>query len=291
VLLCLLVASVLVLMVALPASAASTFNDVAGSPYAGSIDELASLHIVGGYDDGSFRPDNLLMRQQYAKMAVLTMGYAVTVADVSTFVDTPAAAPADPLYPGSYVAVAALNHLIEGYPDNTFRFYDSLTRLQAITIVVRAAGSKLTEPPMSYRGVLDSSDPTHGQNVRKAEYNGLLAGIAGLASWDTSGKATRGEAAQLLAELLAKATQTVRFDNNLHQTLTAQANTPLDVSFGPKMMACAANIHFVTLDAPLVVKTSGMGQDVSYHSEGLPAGTYPWKCSMMDCCFGTLVVE
>ena len=138
-LLCLLIASVLVLVIALPASAASTFNDVGGCPYAGSIDTLASLEIVGGYDDGSFRPDNLLMRQQYAKMAVLTMAYDVTVANVSSFTDTPAASPSNPLYPGSYVAVAADNHIIAGYPDNTFHFYDDVTRQQAITIMVRAA--------------------------------------------------------------------------------------------------------------------------------------------------------
>ena len=287
----LLIASVLVLMIALPASAASMFNDTGSCPYKASIDSLASRGIVGGYDDGSFRPDNLLMRQQYAKMAVLTMAYDVTIADVSSFTDTPAASPSNPLYPGSYVAVAAKNHVIAGYPDNTFRFDDKVTRQQTITIIVRAAGSALTEPPADYHGVLDYSDPTHGQNVKKAEYNGLLDGIAGLASWDTSENATRGEAAQLLSQLLSKTTQTLTFDNTKHETLTAQANTPIDITFDPSVMGCSANIHFVTLDSPLVVKTSAMGENVTYHTDGLPAGTYQWKCSMEDCCYGTLVVE
>ena len=50
------------------------FTDIDSCPYKASIENLASIGIVGGYDDGTFRPDNLLMRQQFAKMAVLAMG-------------------------------------------------------------------------------------------------------------------------------------------------------------------------------------------------------------------------
>ena len=201
-LLALIVFALLVTMSAMPALAATGFTDIGDSPYQASITNLASRGMIGGYADGTFRPDNLLQRQQFAKMAVLTMGYSVTVADVSTFKDTPAANATDPLYPGSYVAVASKNHIIEGYTsDNTFRFYNSLTRQQAITIIVRAAGSGLAAPPSDYKGVLSYTDPTHGQNIRKAEFNGLLSGIANLASWDPTKNATRGEAAELLSQL------------------------------------------------------------------------------------------
>jgi hypothetical protein len=135
-------------------------------------------------------------------MAVLAVGYEVTANDVSTFKDTPAIDPADPLYPSSYVAVAAKNHIIEGYlQDNTFRFWNIITREQAITIVVRAAGSALAAPPANYKGVLSYSEPDHGANIRKAEYNGLLTGIPDLANWDTNQSATRGEGAEMLAQL------------------------------------------------------------------------------------------
>jgi hypothetical protein len=204
VLLSMLIASVLVLLMALPAAAAS-FTDIANSPYKASIENLASMGIVGGYDDNTFRPDNPLMRAQFAKMAVLGMAYDVSVTNVSTFADTPDASPTNPLYPGSYVAVAAQNHIILGYPDNTFRFYNNVTRQQAVTILVRAAGAALAEPPAGYQGVLDYSDPQHGDNLKKAEYNGLLEGIPDLATWDTAANATRGETAQLVAQLLAKA--------------------------------------------------------------------------------------
>jgi hypothetical protein len=197
------IAVALVLAIAGPVSAAATFTDVDG-PYAASIRTLSAWEIVGGYADATFRPDNTLQRQQFAKMAVLTMGHAVTSADVCTFKDAPQIDPTNPLYPGSYVAVAAKNNTILGYADNTFGFYDSVTRQQVISVVVRAAGAALAEAPAGWKGIFDYSDATHGQNIKKAEYNGLLAGIEDIYSWDVTKSATRGEAAELLAKLFAK---------------------------------------------------------------------------------------
>jgi hypothetical protein len=193
----------LVLAIAVPASAATAFSDVEGH-YAASIETLSTWGVVGGYADGTFRPDNTLQRQQFAKMAVLTMGYAVASTDVCTFKDAPQIDTTNPLYPGSYVAVAAKNNTILGYPDNTFGFYGSVTRQQVISVVVRAAGASLTEAPVGWKGIFDYSDATHGQNIKKAEYNGLLAGIEDIYSWDVTNNATRGEAAELLAKLFAK---------------------------------------------------------------------------------------
>ena len=89
----------------------------------------------------------------------------------------------------------------------------------------------------------------------------------------------------------ATTTQSISFDNTQHETLTAQANTPLNVTFDPSTVSCSASIDFVTLNPPAIVKTSGEGQNVAYHTEGLPPGTYQWKCYMDDCCYGTLVVQ
>ncbi len=67
-------------------------------------------------------------------------------------------------------------------------------------MVVRAAErfqpGSLTSPPASWQGTLSGSDPTHGQNIRTAEYSGLLAGID-LVRFDIWGTATRGEVAQV----------------------------------------------------------------------------------------------
>jgi hypothetical protein len=195
-------AVILALALAAPASAVE-FTDVEDTDFEPSITALAYWEFMGGYPDNTFRPDNPLQRQQFAKMAVLTMGYEVTAADVSTFADTPS--PYDPvnqpLYPGSYAAVAAENQIMLGKPGNMFDFGGNVTRQQVITVVVRAAGAALAAPPAEWQGDLSYGDPTHGANIKKAEYNGLLAGIPDLATWDTTANATRGEAAELLAQL------------------------------------------------------------------------------------------
>jgi hypothetical protein len=196
------------LIPAIPALATSSLSDVTpDSAYYAAIQGLAARQIVSGYGDGRFGPQDFVTRAQFAKMIVLGMGYPVTVQDHSTFKDTPPADPSDPRYPGSYVAVANLNGVIRGYSeDNTFRFYNDVTRQQVITMVVRAAGVNLEEPPSGWTGLLDYSDPTHGSNLRKAEYNHLLDGLVGLSgSWDPGQDALRGECAQILWNLLADA--------------------------------------------------------------------------------------
>ena len=202
--LALVLALVLILAIGASASAAQ-FTDVQNCPFKASIERLADQSLVSGYADGTFRPDNTLQRQQFAKMAVLTLGYDVAPNDTSSFTDTPAAYDPvnDPLYPGCYVAVAAKQNIILGKTDGSFDFYGQLTRQQAISIVVRAAGCALAEPDAGYQGHLSYTDPTHGGNIKKAEFNGLLAHVPNLDGWDTERPATRGEAAELLAQLLA----------------------------------------------------------------------------------------
>lgn len=200
----LLLTLALLLVAVSPAMAA--FPDTEGHSYQKAINNLAHWKIVGGYKDGNFGPDDSLYRAQFAKMAVLAMGYQVSETDISPFPDTPEPDLSNPLYPGSYAAVAAAKGIIkgyktEGYETGNFGFYDKLTRQQLVTVTVRAAESMLAAPPADYQGLLDYSDSTHGENLKKAEYNGLLAGIQDLANWDDTQEATRGETAELLHAL------------------------------------------------------------------------------------------
>lgn len=191
------------LLLAAPAYGAAGFPDVSlGHPYSDAIYDLTSRGIMSGYTTGEFGPDDLLTRGQFAKMLVLARGFAVTEEDLCGFKDI--VHDPDDLYPYHFVAVAAREGLISGYEDGTFRSTAAILRMQAVTMVVRAAGSSLPEPAEDWRGVLDYSNPWHGENIRKAEAGGLLAGISSLSHWDTGVRATRGEVAQLLHRLLIK---------------------------------------------------------------------------------------
>lgn len=231
----LMLAALLLLVMAAPALAESDsppFTDITGCPYEEAITNLAAWQIVGGRANGTFGPDETLLRAQLAKMAVLTMDYTVTAADISTFLDTPEVDPNNPLYPGSYAAVAAAKHIMLGYTSGNFGFWDTLTRQQLITVIVRAAGNALTDPPAEYQGDLNYSDPTHGANIKKAEYNGLLAGIPDLGTWDTTQNATRGETAELLHRLFTMTLRLVSPSGTERLTVTDLAELPATEGYG-----------------------------------------------------------
>ncbi len=196
------------------------FPDVPAShPYYDAIQGMADQAIIGGYANGNFGPEDLVIRQQFAKMIVLTLGLPVTEDDwqdaSKPFLDLDPDDPAK-LYPHEYVAVCALNNITKGTSDPTkFAPLNNITRQQVITMVVRAADNlapgTLEAVPADWNdGVLSYSDPTHGPNIQKAEYNGLLDGIRaslatpGLAGWNTGANATRGEVAQILWNLLRR---------------------------------------------------------------------------------------
>jgi hypothetical protein len=194
----------LALLLAAPALGAGMFPDVGAShPYLKAIENLASRGIAGGYQDGKFGPDDPVTRQQFAKMIVKTLNLTVTGTEVSPFTDVDAQIGTDPLYPSKYVAVCAANAITQGVTATTFMPYTSITRQQVISMVVRAGGTGLEDPPAEWVGALGYSDPNHGANIKKAEYNGLLEGLQGLgASWSGTVNATRGECVQMLYNLL-----------------------------------------------------------------------------------------
>lgn len=197
---------------------AADYSDVKDSTYESGIYAMTSHNFAGGYADGTFRPDNPLQRQQFAKMAVLMLGYEVSTANLSTFKDTPT--PYDPvnnpLYPGSYVAVAAANHIISGYANGSFGFADNVTRRQVITIAIRSLRDHLDGVTIAedWVGVCDYSDPNHGANVKMAEYIGLLSNIKDLATWDLKANATRGEACEILSQVFYRIGDILKITND-----------------------------------------------------------------------------
>jgi len=58
--------------------AAASFTDISTSPYQSAIEALAQTNTIGGYDDGTFRPLNPLLRAQFAKIVDGALGFAVT---------------------------------------------------------------------------------------------------------------------------------------------------------------------------------------------------------------------
>ncbi|NLE73582.1 MAG: hypothetical protein GX604_02985 [Actinobacteria bacterium] len=195
---------------------APPFVDVESHAYREAIIALAQRGVVCGKDGRHFEPYEHVLRQQLAKMIVLALDLPVGTGDECIFGDVHKSE-GNELYPDHYVAVAAREGIVKGIsvkgiPLDPPRFapYDSVTRAQLITMAVRAglraddASGQfvLASPPVDWTGELPRiNDDAHGDNIRWAEYNGLLDGIA-LKQWDVWAPASRGEVAQVLWALV-----------------------------------------------------------------------------------------
>lgn len=189
------------------AAAAAGFSDVipGQTPYATAIAALAGEGIITGFDDGTFRPNNPVTRQQFAKMIVLTLGLTVTGNEVCPFTDVAAQIGSDPFYPSKYVAVCVAEGITTGKTAKTFDPSNTITHQQLITMVARAA--KLSPAPANYTASFSAAQftlATHYDNARAAGHAGLLDGLLGVGpTYNFLAGSTRGECAQLLYNLLS----------------------------------------------------------------------------------------
>ncbi len=184
------------------------FSDVpASSPYYAPIAALTTRGVVSGFPDQTFRPNNGVTRQQFAKMIVKTLGFAVTGREANPFFDVSSGLdPSDPLYPDKYVAVCVVRGITRGTTSSTFAPVDNITRQQVITMVVR--GANLSDPPADYTPPFVPSQfypSEHYFNARKAAYVHLFDGLVGIGpSYAFASPTTRGEACVLLYNLLRR---------------------------------------------------------------------------------------
>ena len=199
---------------------ARAFADTRDSRHWQAIEVLARAGVVTGYPEGTFRPGDPVKRAQMAKMLVETLGLPVSEGTLPCpFQDVER--PPDDLYPDDYVATAAANGIVKGFDSRTFGPYETVTRAQVVSMVVRALErlrpDRLETPPASWNPLVpfgaDSQwgpyvgwdDASHGAAIRTAWYNGLLSiwnrqegDYANERSWDPWAPATRGEVAHVL---------------------------------------------------------------------------------------------
>jgi len=113
-----------------------SFADVVGHPDEANILALVALGIVGGYGDRTFRPDNPVTREQFAKMIVLALGTGpdISGAEELSFADTDQISE----WARPYVMAGVGSGLIRGVGANAFAPKIEVTREQALTMIARA---------------------------------------------------------------------------------------------------------------------------------------------------------
>lgn len=178
-----------VLILATCGAADAKYNDIdASSPSGTAVEQLSRLNILSGFGDDSFRPNDTLTREQFAKIAVCMLGEEKSAASMSADNVFSDVTPAD--WSSGYINYIAQRGIINGYPDGSFGKDDTINYAQALTILVRLLG--YSGEDVSYRwpdgyikkaqalGICDGMSFGTYENVTRANaayivYNTLLA--------------------------------------------------------------------------------------------------------------------
>ena len=180
--------SLLVSLLAVPVGAASVtkFSDVNDSYTATAIETLRLMGVLDGYGDGTFRPDTVLNRAQFCKMAVYAMDGSGELGRYSTVTIFPDVKPSH--WASAYINMASRKGIISGFADGKFKPGQTVTAGQAVTILMRGLGYK--DEDMG--GVWPQSYMAEAQTNGLLKSTGITSAYAGV---------TRAQAAKLFMNL------------------------------------------------------------------------------------------
>ena len=184
----LLAISMLGSLLTVPAGAAAVtkFSDVSDSYTATAVESLRLMGVLDGYGDGTFRPDTVLNRAQFCKMAVYAMDGSGELGRYSTVTIFPDVKPSH--WASAYINMAARKGIISGFADGKFKPGQTVTAGQAVTILMRGLGYK--DEDMG--GVWPRSYMAEAQTNGLLKSTGITSAYAGL---------TRAQAAKLFLNL------------------------------------------------------------------------------------------
>jgi hypothetical protein len=176
-----------------------SYSDLdADHPYRDAVEWMLSAGLMAGFGDGTFGPDRTLTRAQLAQILYSAAGRPAAAAD-SSLPDVPAQAwYAAPVLWSVQAGISA------GYGDGRFGPGDCVTREQLAVMLWRYAGSPTpTLTKLDYPDAADASSWAQTA-LRWAGETGVLDGVS-QGSLSPKAQATRAQAAQMIANLLSRA--------------------------------------------------------------------------------------
>jgi hypothetical protein len=172
-----------------------TFVDVPEGHWAKApIENLATLGIFGGYPDGTFHPESELTRAELATILVRARGIEPRGVTEAPFPDVAA-----DHWAAKYVKTASDLKFVTGYPDGTFNPGGSLTRAEAVVVIVRFANISSPENITSRAFIDLPIEHWATPFVWRALEAGMLDYLGG-GDFEPNRKTTRSEIAEILSK-------------------------------------------------------------------------------------------
>lgn len=175
------------------------FADMSGAEWARTaVSALIERSVLNGYDDGDFRPNNNITREEFVKIIVSAFGFAGEQSGCD-FGDMP-----DSHWAYEYICTAKARGLINGISGSMFGTEQNITRQDMAVIIynaLNAVGISSDKPD----GDIFADESTVAEYAKAAVHSLKAAGIiSGYddGSFRPENNATRAEAAQMIYNVL-----------------------------------------------------------------------------------------
>ncbi|MGI6554506.1 MAG: S-layer homology domain-containing protein [Bacillota bacterium] len=167
-------------------------NDIAGHWAEDYIRSFVTSGLINGYPDGSFKPNNMITRAEFAK--ILVSAFDVPALRGKVFKDT------ERHWAEGFIASAHTAGIISGYNEDFFGPDDPVTREQIASMVVKAANLSGGSEEISFKDGHSISSWAR-KSVAIASANGIITGY-GDYTFRPRNNATRAEAVTIIYRML-----------------------------------------------------------------------------------------
>lgn len=188
------------MMAVSPAQAQTTFTDVSTNYWASDfIQSLSSRGVIAGFPDGSFRPNELVTRAQFASMVSGAFN-TQNVRSAVTFPDVPSS-----YWGANAIRNAYQKGFMSGYPNGTFNPNQNIPRVQSLVALANGLGHTANGDVDSILNYYNdaSSIPSYARSsVAAATSKSMVVNYPTLTQLNPNRSMTRAEAAAFIYQAL-----------------------------------------------------------------------------------------
>lgn len=181
---------------------AAYFSDINNHWASNAIQTLGNQNIIGGYSDGTFKPEGRITRAEYSAILVKALGLSPVTPGQPSFNDVPSNN-----WAFTPIETVKAQGLVSGYPNGEFLPNKNISRAEALSVLVNAAHVPMPDETSANQILSRYSDSQNIPNwarpsVAAAIQSGIYEGNPSAGNYLTPGySATRGEVAAMVENL------------------------------------------------------------------------------------------